>query len=191
MESSFKNMVIVLFCITMIASAAVGGVYMVTKEPIAEAKVAATKAALEQVLPPFDSTIQSEFILDAMPIRVHQAFSGDQTVGYAVESETKSGYSGQFNIMVGLTPDGELINIDILSHKETPGLGSKMSESGNNLISSLQGKMLSEVNLKVKKDGGDVDALTAATITSRAYLDAVSRALKAVDELKAGGESNE
>ncbi len=191
MESSFKNMVIVLFCITMIAAAAVGGVYMVTKEPIAEAKAAATRAALEQVLPAFDTTTQSDVIVDELLIKVHQAMSGEQVVGYAVESVTKTGYSGEFNIMVGLTPTGELINIDILSHKETPGLGSKMTEQGNNLITSIQGKNLDECVLKVKKDGGDVDALTAATITSRAYLDAVSRAVKAVNEFKAGGESNE
>ncbi len=191
MESSFKNMVIVLFSITLIASAAVGGVYMVTKEPIAAAKQAATKAALERVLPDFESTVDSELIVDDLSIKVHEAFSGEQVVGYAVESVTKSGYSGEFNIMVGLLPDGELNNVSILSHKETPGLGSKMSEEGNNLITSLQGRNLNDCTLKVKKDGGDIDALTAATITSRAYADAVGRALRAVNQLKEGGESNE
>lgn len=190
MESTLKNMVIVLFTITLVASAAVGGVYMVTKEPIAQAKAAATRAALQQVLPTFDSTEESVVTVDELSIKVHKALNGSELVGYAVESLTKTGYSGEFNVMVGLTPSGELINVDILAHKETPGLGSKMADEGNVLISALQGKNLDTFALKLKKDGGEIDALTAATITSRAYLDAVGRASRAVNQLK-GGANNE
>ncbi len=191
MESTLKNMVIVLFAITLIASSAVGAVYMVTKEPIALAKAAATRAALEQVLPSFDTTQESVVSVDDMDIKIHKAINGGEVIGYAVESLTKKGYSGEFNIMVGLSPSGELLNVDVLSHKETPGLGSKMTEAGNNLISSIKGKDMNTFKLKVKKDGGDVDALTAATITSRAYLDAVDRASRAVKQLTRGGASNE
>ncbi len=190
MESTLKNMVIVLFAITLIASAAVGGVFMITQEPIAQAQAAATRVALEQVLPSFDATQERDVTVDELPIKVHVATSGDELVGYAVESITKSGYSGEFRVMVGISPLGELVNVNVLSHKETPGLGSKMTEMGNALITSLQGKVLNNMSLKVKKDGGDVDALTAATITSRAYLDAVDRASRAVNQLK-GGANNE
>ncbi|MFR9649672.1 MAG: RnfABCDGE type electron transport complex subunit G [Rikenellaceae bacterium] len=184
MESTLKNMVIVLFAITLIASTAVGGVYTVTKAPIAAAKAAATRAALEQVLPSFDSTQESVVNVDGLDVKVHEAKKGEDFVGYAVESLTKMGYSGEFNVMVGISPEGEVINVDILSHKETPGLGSKMTNKGNSLISSIKGQNLNSFALTLKKDGGKVDALTAATITSRAYLDAVDRAFRAVKQLE-------
>jgi electron transport complex protein RnfG len=76
----------------------------------------------------------------------------------------------------------------VLEHSETPGLGSKMTGEGNPLFASFEGKNPSAMQLKVKKDGGEVDALTAATITSRAYIDAVERAFKALPQQIGGAE---
>jgi electron transport complex protein RnfG len=84
--------------------------------------------------------------------------------------------------MVGFTPASEVYKIQVLEHSETPGLGSKMTEEGNPLFASFEGKNPEAMQLKVKKDGGEVDALTAATITSRAYIDAVARAYNALSE---------
>ena len=113
--------------------------------------------------------------------------------GYAVQSMTKQGCGGVVRLMVGFTPEGEVVNVNVLEQTETPGLGTKMADEGNVLLASVKGQKLEEkklVNgkLAVKKDGGDVDALTAATISSRAYVDAVSRAYKAYCE-KAGVEA--
>ena len=179
MKSTLFNMVAVLFSITLIASAGVGAVNMITADAIAETKAAATKAAVANVLPEFDSNEQSEQTIDDMPIVVYTAKKGDKTVGYAVESMTKNGFGGVIRMMVGFTTDGKINNVNVLEQAETPGLGTKMCDEGNALLSSIQGKNSWEIEYKVKKDGGELDALTAATISSRAYYEAVARAYQA------------
>ena len=184
MKSTLFNMVMVLFVITLLASAGVGAVHMITEEPIAEARVKATREALKQVLPEFDETEDTALTVENLPVTVHTASEGGRVVGYAVESMTKNGFSGVIRLMVGFAPDGQILNIRVLEQAETPGLGTKMVGAGNPLEKSFVGRNPAQM----KKDGGDVDALTAATISSRAYVDAVSRAYKAYCE-KAGVEA--
>ena len=179
MKSTLFNMVAVLFTITLIASAGVGAVNMLTEDAIAEAKALATKEAVANVLPAFDSNEQSEQTIDDMPIVVYKAVKGSDVVGYAVESMTKNGFGGVIRMMVGFSPEGEILNVNVLEQAETPGLGTKMCDEGNALLSSIQGRNSWEVVFKVKKDGGELDALTAATISSRAYYNAVARAYQA------------
>ena len=179
MKSTLFNMVAVLFTITLIASAGVGAVNMITEQPIAEAKQAATTAALANVLPAFDDNSVSEQEIDGLPIKVYTATSGEAVVGYAVETLTKSGFGGSIRLMVGFLPEGKIYNVNVLEQAETPGLGSKMCDEGNALISSIKDKNVFTIEFKVKKDGGELDALTAATISSRAYYDAVARAHQA------------
>jgi electron transport complex protein RnfG len=179
MKSTLFNMVAVLFSITLIASAGVGAVNMITADAIAEAKAVATKQAIANVLPEFDSSEQSEQTIDDMPIKVYTATKGDYVVGYAVESMTKDGFGGVIRMMVGFTADGKINNVNVLEQAETPGLGTKMCDQDNALLSSIQGRNSWEVEFKVKKDGGELDALTAATISSRAYYNAVARAYQA------------
>ena len=179
MKSTLFNMVAVLFTITLIASAGVGAVNMITEQPIAEAKQAATTAALANVLPAFDDNSVSEQEIDGLPIKVYTATSGEAVVGYAVETLTKSGFGGSIRLMVGFLPDGEIYNVNVLEQAETPGLGSKMCDEGNALISSIKDKNVFTIEFKVKKNGGELDALTAATISSCAYYDAVARAKEA------------
>ena len=179
MESSLKNMVLVLFTITLLSSAAVGGVYMLTKEPIAQAKVAAVNNALKQVLPEYEATTSQDIEVNALPIKVHTATVADKAVGYAVESISKNGFGGEVRLMVGFDTEGTILNINVLEQKETPGLGTKMADEGNVLLASLKDKNAAQINLTVKKDGGDIDALTAATISSRAYAEAVAVAYEA------------
>lgn len=188
MKSTLFNMVMVLFVITLLASAGVGAVHMITEEPIAEARVKATREALKQVLPEFDETEVLRDTIENLPVTVHTASEGGRVVGYAVESMTKNGFSGVIRLMVGFAPDGQILNIRVLEQAETPGLGTKMVDAGNPLEKSFVGRNPAQMKLGVKKDGGDVDALTAATISSRAYVDAVSRAYKAYCE-KAGVEA--
>ncbi|MBQ8915695.1 MAG: RnfABCDGE type electron transport complex subunit G [Alistipes sp.] len=186
-------MVAVLFTITLIASAGVGAVNMITVEPIAAAKAAATQQALGEVLPAFEATVIEELTIDEMPIKVYTAKQGEEVVGYAVESMTKKGFSGVVKLMVGFLPDGTVNNVNVLQQTETPGLGTKMCDEGNPLLGSIQHQKLEEKKLvdgklAVTKDGGDVDALTAATISSRAYVDAVNRAWMAMKSVATGSE---
>ena len=179
MESSLKNMVLVLFTITLLSSAAIGGVYMLTEKPIAQAKVAAVNDALKQVLPEYEATTSQDIEVNTLPIKVHTATVADKAVGYAVESISKNGFGGEVRLMVGFDTEGTILNINVLEQKETPGLGTKMADEGNVLLASLKDKNAAQINLTVKKDGGDIDALTAATISSRAYAEAVAVAYEA------------
>ena len=188
MVSSLKNMVVVLATITLISSAAVGGVYLITEEPIAAAKVAAVNAALEQVLPEYEATTSQTIEVNDMPIVAHPATGAGKAVGYAIESISKNGFGGAVRLMVGFDTEGTILNINVLEQKETPGLGTKMAEEGNPLLASLKDKKAAEVNMTVRKDGGDIDALTAATISSRAYAEAVAIAAEAF-EVAAGWQS--
>ena len=191
MKSTLKNMTAVLFGITLVASAGVGAVNMITAEPIALAEQAAKVEALKGVLPAFDATTPETMTIDEMPITVYTATSGDEVVGYAVETMSKQGFGGAINLMVGFTPAGEVINVNVLKQNETPGLGTKMADEGNPLLANIQGqnlaqKQLVDGKLAVRKDGGDVDALSAATISSRAYVDAINRAWMAYKSVATG-----
>lgn len=179
MKSTLFNMVAVLFCITLVASAGVGGVYQITKEPIEQANAQAVTEALNQVLPAFDAKTEQELSIDEMPIVAYTATQGGEVVGYAVKTISKKGFGGPITLMVGFDAAGTVLNVNVLAQTETPGLGTKMADEGNPLIRSFQGKNPGEMTLAVTKDGGDVDALTAATISSRAYVDAMARAYNA------------
>jgi electron transport complex protein RnfG len=194
-ESSFINMLVTLFAVTFIASATLGGIYELTKEPIAKALQAKKEASIAKVLTPkgkapleFDA-IKSYSIMPETgkdSIFFNEAYKGDELVGTAVETYTDNGFSGRFSIMVGFYPDGKIINTAILSHKETPGLGDKMDASKSDFPNQFQEIMPTKENLTVKKDGGEVDAITAATISSRAFCDAIDRAYKEL--AKKGGK---
>ena len=191
MKSTLSNMTAVLFGITLVASAGVGVDNMITVEPIAAAEAAAKNEALDKVLPAFDATASEVVTIDEMPITVYTATQDGQTVGYAVETLSKQGFGGPVSLMVGFTPAGEVINVNVLKQTETPGLGTKMTDEDNSLIRSIKGQQLAlkklvNGKLAVAKDGGDVDALTAATISSRAYVDAINRAWMAFKSVSAG-----
>ena len=179
MKSTLFNMVAVLFTVTLVASAGVGAVNMITADAIAEANALATTQAVQNVLPEFDNTEISEQTIDDMTIVVYTASKGADTVGYAVETMSKNGFGGAIRLMVGFGADGKILNVNVLQQAETPGLGTKMTHEGNPLLASIQNKNSWEVDFKVKKDGGELDALTAATISSRAYYEAVARAYEA------------
>lgn len=176
MQSTLKNMILSLLGITFVASAAVAIVSSVTAEPIRVAQQAAVDRSLEEVLPPFESNFMESVVVDGLAIDIYTALDGNSNVvGFAVKSQTKKGYSGNITLMVGLTPTFEVIGVSVLSHAETPGLGSKMVDEGNPLITSIERQSLESFDLRVKKDGGEVDALSGATVTSRAYCDAIGR----------------
>lgn len=179
-ESTFKNMVLTLFLVTFISSTALGLVYEVTKEPKALAALAKKNNAIKQVVPQFtNNPLEEKYTKDVEggTLIFYPAKNDGKLVATAVETFTKKGFSGLIILMVGLLPDGTIYNISVVEHKETPGLGNKIEKSKSDFSLQFKSKNPSTFQLKVKKDGGDVDAITAATISSRAYCDAVQRAI--------------
>ena len=118
---------------------------------------------------------------DGDSLKIYPAKKGGETVGGAVESNTQKGFGGQIKVIVGFDMKGTILNYSVLEHAETPGLGAKMQEwfRMDKGQQSILGRAVPADGLKVVKDGGDVDAITAATISSRAFLNAVNRAYSA------------
>lgn len=182
-ESTFLNMLVVLTVITLIAGAALGYVYGITEGPIADAEKKQQIEAVQMVAPEFDNfPIDEKYSLkigsDSLEVIIFPAKKNGQKVGAAVEALTKKGFSGEIKVMVGFNADGSIRNYKVLKHAETPGLGSKMDEwfRTDKNAQSILGKNPATDRLSVSKDGGSVDAITAATISSRAFLDAIQTA---------------
>jgi len=172
-------MIISLVVISFVASLALGGIYNITKEPIALANKAKEQRAIKEVLPEFDSLVSFKVLpengKDSMAI--NRAFKARALVGTAVSTYSNIGYGAtQIQLMVGFLPNNIIQNISVIQQNETPGLGTKMKEP--KFKDQFNGKTPGKFKLKVKKDGGEVDAITAATISSRAFCDAVDRAFQ-------------
>jgi electron transport complex protein RnfG len=186
-ESTLRNMVMSLTLISLTASACLGFVYELTKEPIALSILNKKLNAIRQVTPEFDNNPNDEMYRlptgEGDSLDIYPAKKNGEIVGYAVNTYTSKGFSGNISLMAGFKTDGTILSITVLDHKETPGLGTKMTES--EFKEQFTGKNPAEFKLKVKKDGGQIDAITAATISSRAFCDAVQRAY---NTLQKGGQ---
>ncbi len=181
LESTFLNMVLVLTVITLIAAGTLGTLHSVTKEPIELSKIAKQEAAIQQVLEGYD---QLDEPIEVNGMRIFKAYNNKEFVGAAVEASSKMGFSGDIRVMVGFDKQGNIINYAVLEQKETPGLGTKMVEwfKTDRDNRSVIGKNPATDKLTVKNDGGTVDAITAATISSRAFLDAINSGYAAYAE---------
>ncbi len=178
-ESSFLNMLSTLVMVTLISAVVLGTAYALTKEPIRIMEINKKNNAISAVVPGFDNTPSEEEYklgVDGDTLRFYPAKVNGELIGTAVETFTNKGFGGTIKLMVGLKPDGSISDIEVLQHSETPGLGDKMDKKKSDFSIQFNGKNPSSFKLAVKKDRGDVDAITASTISSRAFCDAVQRA---------------
>ena len=187
LQSTLPNMLLSLTAICLVAGAVLAGVYEVTKDPIEAAKIAELNAAIKAVTPDFDNDPSAEAYMavtgEGDSLKIYPAKQGDEFVGVAVESNTKKGFGGEIKVIVGFDQAGKLLNYSVLQHAETPGLGAKMQDwfRMDKNKQSVLGRSIPDGGLKVTKDDKEngVDAITAATISSRAFLDAINRAYRA------------
>jgi electron transport complex protein RnfG len=174
-QSTFGNMVLVLAGICLVCSALLGTVYAVTKAPIEASELAKVNAAIASVTPAFDN-VPSEDVRAVEGGQIYTARNQDgEPVGYAIKVST-SGFGGILQMMVGFTPDGTIYNTSVISHAETPGLGAKIVDENCAPRAQVKGKNPATNNIAVRKDNGEIDAITASTITSRAFLKGVNAA---------------
>ena len=182
LESSLKNMLLVLTGVTAISVALLAYVNQLTAEPIAEAEAQALSDAVRAVVPGFDNDPIAEQKIqkvNGVDYAVYPATKGGTYIGAAIEASTM-GFGGTLRVLVGFDAEGNILDYSLLSHAETPGLGSKadtwFKKGGKgDIIGMNPGK----APLAVDKDGGQVDAITASTITTRAFLSAVNAAYAA------------
>jgi electron transport complex protein RnfG len=185
--SSFLNMVVTLAGVTAVAAFALGFVYKATEEPIREAQIAKQMKAIKAVLGDYDN----DPIMEEMAVFVEGKpdslyfypgrMEGTLT-GMAIKTYSDLGYSGRVSLMVGFDSIGTIVQVAVLEHKETPGLGSKISDEG--FYQQYMGQDPGSFDLRATKDGGNIDAISGATITTRAYSDAIQLAYDAYKSLE-------
>ena len=179
-QSTLRNMVLCLTGVCLVCAAILGGIYALTFEPIRQANENILKASLSAVLPEgVEIGALETAAADGVSYEYYPAVKDGEAVAYAVKTST-IGFGGPLSLMVGVLKDGTVYNTSVLTCNETPGLGAKCKEPGFQSQFRLFGP---DKKLKVTKDGGDVDAITASTITSRAYTLAVSNAVALVNWL--------
>lgn len=171
--NSTLRLVLILTSICAISSALLAAVYSKTREPIARALELRTAQAAAKVLPPDAGTIKP-MSFDGASFFV--ASRDGRVTGVAVEGRSPNGYSGEIALMVGISPDGSLVDFEVIQASETPGLGSKIASDA--FRHPLRGRSL-DSSWKVRKDGGEIEAITAATVSSRAALESIQNAIAA------------
>ena len=182
-QSTFKNMSLCLLVICLVCSGLLAGVYALTKEPIDAAAKAKNEAAIMEVLPETAVSVEEERTVEFEGASYTYNLGYDElgnTVGCAI-NVAPVGFGGPIAIKVGFDINGVIWNTKVLSQAETPGLGAKCVEPA--FSAQFQGFNPAEKKLAVKKDGGDVDAITASTITSRAYADGLALAVKVFEAI--------
>ena len=185
LPSTLPNIFLSLTVICLTAGVALSAANKYTENAIAASKVAVFQNAIRQVTPEFDNNPVAEkyriAVSEGDSLTVFPAKKGDKFVGSAVESFSKNGFSGVIRIMAGFDAEGKLFNYTVLEHNETPGLGSKMEnwfrEDKNQ--QTIIGYDMKQGVIKLVKDGGSIDAITAATISSRAFIEAINMAYTA------------
>ena len=186
-EASIWRLAIVLTSIALIAALALTGVYALTKDPIEKGQREKKEKALQAVLPDYKGTVRDTVIVDAdnEEIPVHLAIGENgELCGAGIETYTKKAFAGRFDLMVGFDAEGSIVNTEVIKAGETPGLGDKINKDKSDFALQFNHQNPAEFQLVVKKDGGDVDAITAATISARAYCDAVQRAYDVFMKIK-------
>ena len=181
-------MLVALLVITAVSGGVLGLVYGMTKDAIALVDQKKNEAAIQAVLP-----LEGEITYKADTLKYNYegadltfpcnlAFDANGNFQGAAIKTSEGGFGGKIDMMVGFLADGTIKGTSVLSHAETPGLGANMT---GKFKDQFIDKNPANYKLIVKKDGGDVDAITAATITSRAFSKAVDKAYKAFEANKA------
>lgn len=174
-----------LGAVTVVAGVLLGGMYSLTKEPIALQQSRQRVAAIKDVAPDFDNDPLAdctEVSVDGQTFRIFPAFRNGSLAGAAVQGSTMNGFSGEITLMCGFDADGTIRDYRVLSQAETPGLGARMEmwfrdpAGARNIIGRNPAHDVMYVN---KDPGGTVDGITAATISSRAFLEIVRSAYEA------------
>jgi len=180
----FKD-VIILVLISTVAGLCLSLVYNVTKTKIAAVKKAEIQLALKNVAPFMsDNPKELKFEYNNEKIPIYDVVEKDVPIGAALQVTTPEGFAGNIVFLMGINAKGEITGFQILDSKETPGLGTKAADKS--FWGQFIGKSLSGFTYKVTKDGGDVDAITASTITSRAVTHAMEKGLKAYKAYRGG-----
>ena len=179
LKSTLPNMAIVLTSIAVVAGLALGYVNSITAEPIKQIKAQQLSDGIKAVLATDEVQVETPDTLESGAV----LYRTDK--GVAVQATDPNGFGGKLTVLVGFNDEGLIQGYQVLETSETPGLGAKAGEwFQKGAKGDIIGKNPGEKELTVSKDGGEVDAITASTITSRAFLRCVNAAYEALDSQK-------
>ncbi|MBQ6082801.1 MAG: RnfABCDGE type electron transport complex subunit G [Bacteroidales bacterium] len=174
-ESTLVNMLIALMVITIVSGGVLGFVYGLTKPAIDQVEANKNLKAINEVLKTDVEIATTEAkVIEDLTYNLAYDANGD-FIGAAVKTYSNNGFGGKVELMVGILKNGYINKVSVLAQAETPGLGANMTNE--KWKSQFDGKNPKEFILKVTKDGGNVDAITAATISSRAVSEAIQKAV--------------
>lgn len=185
---------ITLAVIAAICTALVASTYQLTHERIA----ANEQAWLEQSLQPalsglfFDSGVSESRVTIPAPhglpgsedAVIYRVYSGDSPVAALFVVSARDGYAGAIRLLIGIDIDGIVTGVHVLSHRETPGLGDRIESSKSDWVKQFDGRSLTDPEAsgwKIRRDGGDFDQLTGASVTPRAVIKAIRETLSYFD----------
>jgi electron transport complex protein RnfG len=177
--------------VAVLGTSLLAGVNELTRERIAEQERRLVLRQLNQVLPAgaYDNSLQDDFVLiddrgyfgHADPVRVYRARLQDRPVAVIMNMVAADGYNGDIRLLAGIYRDGTVSGVRVIAHRETPGLGDPIEHERSDWILGFTGRSLddpSPAGWAVRRDGGEFDQFTGATITPRAIVEAVQRALE-------------
>jgi len=182
MRELFK-LTVILTIICAAAATALALVYNLTKNPIAYQQRLKKLNAIRAVQPDYDNEPDRDFI-DLLVSKKGKGEDGltrfyitkrKGALTGVVFTISSTGYGGTIDIMLGVTPDGTITGVQVLNHKETPGLGAKIAEE--RFLNQFKSKNLHNIPWALKKDGGELDQITGATISPRAVVKAIHQGL--------------
>ena len=188
LSKSISKNALILGAFAIASTAVVTLTYIATKPAIENNKQQKLMATLNQVISEddYDNTlyldctqIKEDYLNHANATKVYRAKKGNTPVAVVLQSTAPDGYSGNIEILSAIYIDGTIAGVRVIEHKETPGLGDKVEIRRSDWITSFDGKRptsIKDTSWAVKKDGGQFDAFTGATITPRAVINAVKRA---------------
>ena len=171
LKSSLTNMLVVLTVITIVAAGVLASVNAVTAPQIKKINEENLAAGIKAVMGSDDIQVSDPWEVDAFTAYDINDKQGN-LLGKAVVT-TENGFGGPLKVLVGFNTDGDILGYTVLEHAETPGLGAKAGEWFQDKIIGMNP---GTNNFTVSKDGGEVDAITASTITSLAFLRAIQNA---------------
>ncbi len=194
LKSSLFNMIAALLGVSVLSALALGYVYEITKEPIARAKDEKTLNAIREVIGSFDNNPFAEKTTVSAPggkyeLELYPARENGIITAVAVKTFSDNGFGGRIELIVGLLRDGTITGYKVLSQKETPGLGTKIAEE--DFAGQFVGLNSYLDDISLTRSGGSIDAVTGATISSKAVIDAVGKAVETYKKFNAGATGHE
>lgn len=188
-KSTFLNMFVTLSVIAVVAAFLLSYVEQITAAPRQKAKDARELEAIASVVKEFDNDPFAEKMIITTPnnktkLELYPARLDGVINSFAIKTYSNNGFSGRVEMIVGFFMDGSINSFKVTSSQETPGLGSKINE--DKFKTQFRGFNPNKQVFKVRQDGGEIDAVTAATISSRAAINAIQKAVDAYNNFSTG-----